>query len=458
MITELAPGYVLRREWQRLPLSEGLIRDVQPGFACGNHNRDGDGLIHVRPFNVSTNGNMDFSSVKFIPRAEAHKPERLLQRDDIVFNNTNSPELVGKTALYQEQDERAFSNHMTRLRVNPDRLRPAFLAMALHQLWREGYFADKCNNHVSQASISRSVLLEAEIPIPPLADQDSLVDQVRAAQSKLDIAHDRLATIPALLKKFRQSVLATACSGQLTADWRTANNERESGHKLAARMTAATPDKKLRSVPKEPDLELPATWKWAAIGNIAAIRGGIQKQPHRAPKSNAYPYLRVANVLRNRLDLRDLSLFELAPGELETYRLESGDLLVVEGNGSFSEIGRASIWRDEVPDCVHQNHIIRVRFNGLVPEFVNCFWNSPIGIEQVTATAVTTSGLFSLSTGKIASLMIPVPGKDEQIEIVSRVESLFALADSIESRLADATAQVERTTQAILAKAFRGEL
>jgi type I restriction enzyme S subunit len=230
------------------------------------------------------------------------------------------------------------------------------------------------------------------------------------------------------------------------------------GIELAKRMTDATPSKKLRTAPVEPDLKIPETWSWSAIANIAQIRGGIQKQPHRAPKSNAYNYLRVANVMRDRLDLTELSRFELADGELETYRLQYGDLLVVEGNGSFNEIGRASIWRNEVQDCVHQNHIIRVRFNGLIPEFVNFFWNSPIGIEQVSATAVTTSGLYSLSTGKIGSLMIPVPGKSEQVEIVRRIESLFALADSIESRLAEATAQVERTTQAILAKAFRGEL
>lgn len=444
--------------WPMVRLSDGLITNLQTGFACGDHNRDGKGIVHIRPMNVTSEGEIELTNVKYIPTAEADRDERLVRAGDVIFNNTNSPELVGKTAMYAEPEARAFSNHMTRLRTNAERVRPQFLALTLHQLWREGFFADKCNNHVSQASIGRAVLLETEIPLPPTDVQESLLLHVSKLQEQVNSARERLASIPILLKRFRQSVLAAACSGQLTAEWRETDTETESGHNLAARMTAATPDKKLRSVPEEPDLELPDTWAWVAIGNIAAIRGGIQKQPHRAPKSNAYPYLRVANVLRNRLDLSELAMFELAPSELETYRLEFGDLLVVEGNGSFGEIGRASIWRNEVPNCVHQNHIIRVRFNGLVPEFVNCFWNSPVGIEQVTAMAVTTSGLYSLSTGKIASLMIPVPGKDEQAEIVRRVGSLLALADSIESRLAEATAQVERTTQAILAKAFRGEL
>jgi type I restriction enzyme S subunit len=381
------------------------------------------------------------------------------KNDDVLFAKITPCMENGKAAIARDLvNGLGFGSSEFHVLRPSERVLPEFLYYLVRQKSFRAEAKDKMTGSVGQARVPTEWLKNFEIALPSIDEQRTIIGLVGQLQEQMESTSDRLTTIPTLLKRFRQSVLAAACSGQLTAAWREANIEGESGHKLAARMAAATPDKKLRSVPEELDLELPETWAWAAIGNIAAIRGGIQKQPHRAPKANAYPYLRVANVLRNRLDLRDLSMFELAPGELETYRLESGDLLVVEGNGSFNEIGRASIWRNEVPNCVHQNHIIRVRFNGLVPEFVNCFWNSPIGIEQVTATAVTTSGLYSLSTGKIASLMIPVPGKDEQREIVRRVESLFALADSIESRLNEATRQVERTTQAILATAFRGEL
>lgn len=75
-----------------------------------------------------------------------------------------------------------------------------------------------------------------------------------------------------------------------------------------------------------------------------------------------------------------------------------------------------------------------------------------------SSVAVTTSGLYSLSTGKIGSLPIPLPPLTEQEEIVRRVERFFALADQLEKRVASATVRVEKTTQAVLAKAFRGEL
>ena len=99
-----------------------ILTDIQPGFASGKHNSQGTGLPHLRPMNVSTNGQIDRSVVKSIDPRLADRPARRLQSGDVLFNNTNSPELVGKTALFIDPDEPAFSNHMTRLRTNPSRV------------------------------------------------------------------------------------------------------------------------------------------------------------------------------------------------------------------------------------------------------------------------------------------------------------------------------------------------
>lgn len=145
-------------------------------------------------------------------------------------------------------------------------------------------------------------------------------------------------------------------------------------------------------------------------------------------------------------------------GELETYRLEPGDLLVVEGNGSASEKGRCAIWQGEIPDCVHQNHIIRVRCVAVDPRFVELFWNSPFGAREIGSLAVTSAGLYSLSTKKIGSVLVPVAPLDEQREVVRRASHLLALADGLLTTVDAATRQVDRSSQAVLAKAFRGEL
>jgi type I restriction enzyme S subunit len=271
--------------------------------------------------------------------------------------------------------------------------------------------------------------------------------------------------VPAILKRFRQSVLAAACSGQLTADWREEHLDMQTGEALLQTIKS---DRKVRKGKQRQlskdkiDLdqlpEIPEQWGWETIGQVADIQGGIQKQPKRAPKDNPYPYLRVANVLRDKLDLSEIHQMELFDGELEIYRLEPGDLLIVEGNGSLSQIGRSAVWNGEIANIVHQNHIIRVRTHWCSTRYLNTYWNSPLGIERITDVAVTTSGLYSLSTKKIANIIAPIPPLAEQQEIVRRVKALFTLADRIEQRAKVATERVEKTTQSILGRAFRGEL
>jgi type I restriction enzyme S subunit len=206
--------------WAAATLGDGLTIDVQPGFACGAHSRDSHDVPHLRPMNVSQEGRIDLSNLKFVPKKEVDREARLLRFGDVLFNNTNSPELVGKTACYDLPEPRAFSNHMTRVRCHPKALDPHYCALVLHTKWMDGYFASICNNHVSQASISRAVLVDTPIALAPLAEQERIVAKVEALLAHVNAARQALAKVPAILKRFRQSVLAAACSGRLTADWR----------------------------------------------------------------------------------------------------------------------------------------------------------------------------------------------------------------------------------------------
>lgn len=314
--------------------------------------------------------------------------------------------------------------------------------------------------HLSSRSIA-----EIPLPLPPFDEQQRIVDKVESLLARLTTSHNHLFKVPQILKAFRQSVLAAACSGRLTEDWRAKHPVGESAENLLARIDQerATSMKRSRQDSSEDgkltDLpELPELWRWSLMGRVAEVQGGIQKQPKRAPKKHAYPYLRVANVLRDRLDLSEIQKMELFDGELETYRLRRNDLLIVEGNGSLTEIGRSALWTGTITDCVHQNHIIRVRARICLPEYLNIYWNSPIGVGRVKDVAVTTAGLYSLSTKKVGALPAPIAPLEEQQEIVRSVEALFKLADKIEERVAAATKRADKLTQAILAKTFRGEL
>src|SRR4051794_32535320 len=97
--------------WATARLGEGLLCDVQPGFACGEHNRGGEGVPHLRPMNISREGRIDLGELKSVPTDAAAVAARWIHAGDVLFNNTNSPELVGKTAYYNMPEPRAFSNH-----------------------------------------------------------------------------------------------------------------------------------------------------------------------------------------------------------------------------------------------------------------------------------------------------------------------------------------------------------
>ncbi len=109
---------------------------------------------------------------------------------------------------------------------------------------------------------------------------------------------------------------------------------------------------------------LPPGWAWTRLGDISAVSGGLTKNRSRNTSGmTSALFLRVAYVQSGYVDLEDLHLIEASTQEIERLSLRRGDMLVVEGNGSLSQVGRYAIWDNDVSDCIHQNHIIRVRLN-----------------------------------------------------------------------------------------------
>lgn len=200
-------------------------------------------------------------------------------------------------------------------------------------------------------------------------------------------------------------------------------------------------------------------WPSKPLGEIAEVSGGIQKQPKRRPSSNPYPYMRVANVLRGELDLTDIAYMELFEGELVRYRLEPGDLLIVEGNGSPSQIGRSARWDGAIEDCVHQNHIIRARpSEDMDPRFLDLYWNSPTAIRRITRVAASTSGLYTLSTSKVKAVPVPVLPLEVQRDVVDELARQFSIIDAMGNTIDAGLRRAGTLRQSILSQAFSGRL
>jgi type I restriction enzyme, S subunit len=269
------------------------------------------------------------------------------------------------------------------------------------------------------------------ILVPPTAEQERIVARIDELLSRLAVGAIALGRVRRKLTRMRASVHQTAITGQLLPDH---GRTRELG-------------------------VLPGSWRVVTVGDIAAVTGGITKNPKRKPLRNPIPFLRVANVPRDALDLSDVHKIEVYDGELERLRLKNGDLLVVEGNGSPDQIGRSALWHGEIDPCVHQNHLIRVRPGPeILPEYLNLYWNAPRSMELIQAAASSTSGLHTLSAGKIRSVLVSLPPLHVQTQIVTEAKRQLSYVDTLSEVIVACDARLARLRSAILTAAFSGSL
>jgi type I restriction enzyme S subunit len=197
-------------------------------------------------------------------------------------------------------------------------------------------------------------------------------------------------------------------------------------------------------------------WEWCRASNIGFVIGGLTKNAaKRGGHTRMLPYLRVANVYANRLDLSDLQEIGVADSEVEKLLLETDDLLVVEGNGSRDQVGRIARWDGSVDPCVHQNHVIKVRLGEPnVAPWALYWFLSPSGRTLIEEQARTSTGLYNLSTGKVGNLPIPLPPLAEQAAIVERVEALMTTCRALEAEIEHARTHAAHLLQAVLKEAF----
>jgi type I restriction enzyme, S subunit len=196
------------------------------------------------------------------------------------------------------------------------------------------------------------------------------------------------------------------------------------------------------------------------IESSCEVKGGIQKSSKRTPGANPRRYITVAHVQRNWIDTSDPRYFEVSDEELEKMRLLSGDVLVIEGNGSADQIGRTALFSGEIEDCVHQNHVIRIRPNPnlILPDYLNGFLNSPPGQKQMRERSRTTSGLFNLSVGRIKNIDVPLPSLNDQQKIFKKLQAMQSKLDALKHHQTETVAELNALMPSVLDRSFRGEL
>jgi len=315
--------------------------------------------------------------------------------------------------------------------------------------------------------ISGSRAKEIPILLAPTCEQQRIAAQIKRILPTTDCARDHLSRVPAILKRFRQAVLAAACSGRLTADWRAEHPTIESGRTLAECIRkshveqglghggqAATPTEDVHNVTQD---EIPDTWALEELKVLCqpgrSITYGILKPGPDV--SGGIPYIRVADFPNNRLKVEGIRRTTKQIADM--YRrsaLCGGDLLLsIRGTAGRvcrvpAQLDGANITQDTARISVHRE---------LSSDYIEFYLQSPSAQKRLEA-AMKGVAVRGVNIGDVRVLQVALPPRVEQDEIVRRVDALLKFAEAIEQHLLKATAQADKLTQSILSKAFRGEL
>ena len=343
----------------------------------------------------------------------------------------------------------------------------------------------KMTGGVGQMRVPASFLEAVTVPVPPTAEQERISDALDEMLTDLDAGVEALKRAKAKLKLYRASVLRAAVTGDLTAGWRAVHPKLEPASVLLERIlrdrrrlweekqlakfqsSGRTPPPNWRAKYKEPSLpilaslpELPTTWSWATLEQLA-WDSGYGTSTKCSATNEGLPVLRIPNISRGSLDISDL---KFAPGtysEPSEELVTRGDLLIIRTNGSRMLIGRGAVLKESPDrDYSYASYLIRFR---LVPDsallnWISLVWQSTLTRQWIEKRAATSAGQYNISLAVLASLPIPLPPAEEQEFIAELLDDQLSVSDHLHEDIDGKLKGLNGLRQATLKVAFEGSL
>lgn len=278
----------------------------------------------------------------------------------------------------------------------------------------------------AQPKLTKKNLESIPYPLAPLAEQKRIVEKLDEVLAQVDTIKARLDGIPDLLKRFRQSVLASAVSGKLTEEWRGIKSFGE----------------------------------YVELGEL--LKDGPQNGLYKPSRfyGNGTKIFRIDSFYDGELvNWEAIKRVELEEQEIAKYSVGIDDVLVNRVN-SIEYLGKCALVRELPENAVFESNIMRMSIDTekALPAFVTIFLRSISGLKELRKNAKLAVNQASINQTDVKGCVLPLPKIEEQKEIVRLVDQYFAFADTIEAQVKKAQARVDNLTQSILAKAFRGEL
>jgi len=370
--------------WQ-FTLIGDVVLDAQTGFASGQ--RSESGILQLRMNNITTDGHVLLGSFLKVPIPQDIN-KYLLKSGDILFNNTNSVDLIGKTALFKNECKNCtFSNHITRIRVDENKIVPEWLLYHLIKLRQSGYFSQICARHVGQAGIRNDQVLKIQIPLPPLPEQHRIATI--------------LTTVDDAIQRSRQAAAETE---RLKAGVMQELMTKGIGH------TEFKEDEDVGTVPKECDVK-----PLDELIEIVDCR-------HHTPTyiESGYPVVRPQNIKMDGIDFSNCAYISRQEFQLMTERHtpKKGDI-VYSRNASF---GIPAFVETDREFCIGQDMVVMTKLTADTKFifFVLCSRNIQKQLKKLSGG----STIQRINLKDIRRLLIPEPELIEQQKIATIITSI----------------------------------
>ncbi len=398
---------------------EDVLADISNGIS-DSQNKEAEGIPVSRIETIAT-GKVNLAKIGYVSNISESAAERyLLNPGDILFSHINSPAHIGKTAIFRS-GRLYHGTNVLRIRTQRDTCTPEYFEYYCRYFRSIGEFSMNAQHAVNQSSLNQKKIKAFTLPLPPLAEQTRIAQKLDELLAQVDTLKARIDGIPALLKRFRQSILAAAVSGRLTEEWRL-NASAWSDTTIGQVCSVATG--------KTPKRDIPGYWENGDIPWLTSALTG----------SN---FCSEAEQFVTAFAVKDCALKVFQPGTLLMAMYGEG-----KTRGQVTELKIAATCNQACAALVVDESLARKAFVKI---------RLQENYEEIRKQAVG-GAQPNLNLNKVREITIRLPSLPEQTEIVRRVEQLFAFADQLEAKVASAKSRIDHLTQSILAKAFRGEL
>jgi len=380
---------------------------IKNGFPCGNWNDEGNGVLQLRPFNITNDGNISLTTQKYI-ETDKVLDGYLLKKKDIIFNNTNSEELVGKTALWFKEDVSAvISNHMTIIRILDESIfDQTFLASYLYHLWQIGHFHKLCRRHVNQASVSIERLKDIAIPYPTLPEQQAIARVLTTVQEAIAGQEALIAKLKELKQSMMNHLFTHGTKGEPT-------QITEIG-------------------------EMPESWEVVKLGDIGEVSYGIQAAVASLLKPVGYKILTNKNItLDGDIVYDKINYYEpKTKRELSSF-VGKGDVLLNWRSGSKEHVGKTAIYFGD-EKILHSSFILRIRTNPdkVINKYLYYYinWLRETGYF-VKLQTYAVNAKFNKSA--VLSMDLAVPPIDQQLLMLNAFDTISTKIEVTTAKLSD---------------------